>query len=354
MTLPGYEAQRIEDMWWAFSTKKQSDYDTPVLNADLTFMHPIREASVGEITREIRSDKEAYGKGHEFASSMWEVARDVRFTRTMDGSSTILGWVLAFALADITTTQPDPSGAPNTYLHTMTFFDPATEGTAQLPVTSVVERISAGIKRLLYSLAVASVTISAEGFEQLSVAAEFVGSGQTATSAISKPTMPALAYLASNYATIKMGDSNEDITTRIRSWQVAINNNPKEARGYFPSSGLYRGRMEIGSRTILPSFVLDVAEDDDLMADFLAGTEIALDLQCSGDFTEGATYKHYLRIRIPSAKYRALPIEENDGVFTYAVSFDEESVLYDEADSPNPICTIEVQNKIGAYLEESS
>lgn len=354
MTLPGYEAQRIEDMWWAFSSKKQSTYDAPVENADLTLMHPVREASVAEVSREIRSDKEAYGKGHEFATSMWEVARDVRFNRTLDGSSTILGWALAFALGKVTSVQPNPVGAPNTYLHTMTFFDPVTETTSQLPVTSVVESVSAGIKRLLYSLAVSSVTISAEGFEQLQVAIELIGSGQTAVSALAKPSMPSLAYLASNAAIIKMGDSAEDISTRIRSWQVVINNNPKEARGYFPSSGLYRGRMEIGSRSISPSFVLDVAGDSDLLTDFLAGTKVALDLRCDGDFTEGAVYKHYLRIRIPSAKYRALPIEENDGVFTYAVTFDEESILYDGADTPNPLCTIEVQNRIGSYLVAST
>jgi hypothetical protein len=354
MTLPGYEAQRVEDMWWAFSTKKQSDYDSPLENTDLTLMHPIREATVAEITREIRSDKATYGKGHEFATSMWEVARDLRFSRTLDGSSTILGWALAFALADVTTTQPNVVGAPNTYLHTMTFFDPVTEDTSQLPVTSVVERVSKGIERLLYSLAIASVTISAEGFEQLQVAVDLIGSGQTATNALARPSMPTLAYLSSSSALIKMGDSAEDISTRIRSWQVAINNNPREARGYFPGSGLYRGRMEIGSRSILPSFVLDVAEDSDLLTDFLAGTEVALDLRCEGDFTEGSTYKHYLRIRIPSAKYRALPIAESDGIFTYAVTFDEESVLYDGADSPNPICTVEVQNRIGNYLVAGS
>jgi hypothetical protein len=350
MTLPGYEAQRVEDMWWAFSTKKQKDYDTALENTDITLMHPIREASVAEVTREIRSDKETYGKGHEFATTMWEVARDVRFTRTLDGSSTILGWALAFALGDITTIQPNAVGAPATYLHTMTFFDPVTETTAQLPVTSVVERVSAGIERLLYSLAMSSVTISAEGFEQLQVALEMIGSGQTATNALARPSMPTLAYLSSSSAIIKMGDAAEDISTRIRSWQVVINNNPRDARGYFPGSGLYRGRMEIGSRAILPSFVLDVSEDSDLLTDFLAGTEVALDLRCDGDFTEGTTYKHYLRIRIPSAKYRALPIEESDGIFTYAVTFDEESVLYDGADTPNPICTVEVQNTIGSYL----
>jgi len=354
MTLPGYEAQRVEDMWWAFSTKKQKDYDDVLENTDITLMHPIREASIAEITREIRSDKEAYGKGHEFTTAMWEVARDVRFSRTLDGSSTILGWALAFALGKVVTTQPNPVGAANTYLHTMTFFSPVTEATAQLPVTSVVEYVSAGIERLLYALAVGSVTISAEGFEQLSVAIEMIGSGMTATNTMVKPSMPTLAYLSSNAAIIKMGDSSEDISTRIRSWQVAINNNPREARGYFPGSGLYRGRMEIGSRSILPSFVLDVAADDDLLADFLAGTEVALDLRCDGDFTEGTTYKHYLRIRIPSAKYRALPIEESDGIFTYAVTFDEESVIYDANDTLNPICTVEVQNKIGSYLVEGS
>ena len=353
MTLPGYEAQRVENMWWAFSNKKQNDYDTKVLDADMTMMHPIKESSVGVLSKEIRSDRATFGKGHEFATASWEVARDVRFSRAMDGSSTILGWAFAFAMGKVVTTQPDPTGSPNTYHHKITLFDPVSESTAMLPTTSIVESVSAGIKRLLYSMAVTSLTISAEGFEQLQVALEMIGSGETEVSTLGKPSMPALSYLTSNYATVKLGDAIEDISTRVRSWSVVLNNNPKEARGYFPTSGMYRGRLEIGSRTILPTLVVDVAANSDLLDDFLAETELALDIYCEGAYTEGTTYRHYLRIRFPKLKYRALPLGENDGVFTYAVTFDEETVLYDAASSPAPLVQVDVRNKISSYLEAS-
>jgi len=354
MTLPGYEAQRVEAMQWAYSTKKQADYDTAVLDVDLDQAHPIKEVSFGQMTKEIRSDRETIGKGHEFSTNVWEVARDIRFSRSFDGSSDILGWLFAFAMGKVETGQPDGVGAANTYFHTMTFFDPPSEGTSQLPTTSVVERVSAGIKRLLMSLAVTGVNVSAEGFEQLAVSADFVGSGQSVSSALTMPTLVDAAYLASNYAIIKLGDSQEDVSTRVRSWTVALSNNTKEGRGYFPGSGLYRGRLEIGMRSIVPSIVLDIDATADILTDFENNTEVALEIYCEGDYTEGSTYKHYLRMRFPNMQYRAVLIEEDEGMLTYNLTFDEETVLYTSGASPAPLVQVEIQNKVESYLAAST
>lgn len=349
MTLPGYEAQRTLDMQWAISAKIQDDYDTLLVDGDLDTSHPVREANVAELTRELRSDKETFGKGHEFPTQTWEVARDTRLSRSMDGSSFILGWALSLMMGKVTTVQPDSTGSPATYHHKIELFDPPTAGTATLPVTSVVERVSAGIKRAIPSLAMSTVNISAEGFETLNMAVEMIGSGQVPTSSLTMPSLPTLSYLASNRAIIKCGDSQEDVSTRIRSWSCAFANNPKEARGYFPGSGLYRGRLEIGARSIIPSLVLDLDATSDLYTDFQNNTELALDIYCEGDYTEGTDYRHYLRIRFPNLYYRAIPIEENDGVWTYAVVFDEETVIYDSSEG-DPYCMAEVQNLQTEYL----
>ena len=350
MPLPGYEAQRVEGMQWAYGTKRQKDYITPLLQADITLTHPIRELSVAEITKELRSDKAQYGKGHEWATYADEVARDVRFSRTFDGSSAILGWCFAFAMGKVATTQPDSVGSPTVFHHAFTFFDPLTETTSSVPVTTAVEHVTGGIKRYLESLAVTSLSISAEGFEHLVATIEMIGSGKTTTSAMTIPTMPTdLAFLTSQNATIKLGDSSEDITTRIRSWNLAIGNNLREARGYFPSSGVNRGRMEIGNRTISPSLVVDLDAGSDMLTDFLAGTEVALEIYCQGAIAED-TYYHYLRVRFPSLILRAVPIEENDGVWTYNITFDEETVLYRSGDTPAPICYVEVRNTTPTYL----
>jgi hypothetical protein len=151
-----------------------------------------------------------------------------------------------------------------------------------------------------------------------------------------------------------MGDAAEDVSTRVRSWSVALSNNPKEGRGYFPSSGLYRGRLEIGSRSIIPTIILDVDATADILTDFENNTEIALEIYCEGDYTEGSSYKHYLRMRFPDMQYRAVMLEEDDGMLTYNVTFDEESVLYAAGSSPNPLVTVEVQNKVEAYLAAST
>lgn len=349
MTLPGYEGQRTLDMQWAISPKIQDDYDTPLVDGDVDDAHAVREANVGELTKELRSDKETFGKGHEFATTAWEVARSTMLSRSMDGSSMILGWALSLLMGKVETTQPDVSGSPDTYHHKIEFFDPPTEATSRISTTTIIERISAGIKRNLPSMAMNSVAITAEGFETLNCAVELIGSGAVATSSKSMPSLSTVSYLSSNAATIKLGDTEEVVSTRVRSWGVTFNNDLKEARGYFPSSGLYRGRMEIGARSAIPTLVVDVAEDSDLYTDFLNNTEIALDIYCEGDYTEGTDYRHYLRIRFPNLYYRAQPIEENDGYWTYNITFDEETVIYDSVEA-DPYCLVEVQNQQPEYL----
>lgn len=358
MTLPGYEAQRSIEMQWAFSNKKQSDYDTLVLDADLLSTHPVREVKPGEITKENRSDREAVGKGHEFTTDRWEVARSTSLSRVVDGSSYILGWLLAFAMGKVDTSQPDVTNCPNLYLHKFTFFDPDVEATAQMPVTTIVEKVSAAtaLKRYLHAMAVTSLTISGEGYEHISATAEFIGSGRTSDSALSMPALPTVEYLTSNEAVILLGDASENITTRVRSWSVTINNNPREARGYFPSSGLYRGRLEVGNRSIVPALVVDLQADSDLLDDFLSNQVMALTLTCEGALSQVApcTDNHLIKFEFPRLYYSALPIDEADGVYTYSVTFDEESVLYAVGDTPAPLVQISVQNHVDAYLVASS
>lgn len=361
MTLPGYEAQRVLEMQWAFSNKRQSDYDTKVIDDDLTMSHPVREVRPAEITKEMRSDREAVGKGHEFATDQWEVARSTALTRVVDGSSYILGWLLAFALGKVVS---NPVAAPCTLSHTheMTFFDPdVSPYTAQLPVTTIVEKVTAAaeLQRYLYSMAISSLTISAEGFEHLSASAEFIGSGKT-EKCIDTSGMfgiPSVSYLTSNKAVVALGKvaSPEDISTRVRSWSVVINNDPKEARGYFPGSGLYRGRLEIGARSVVPALVVDLDANSVLLDDFLLNTELALAITCEGDLTEAdsCTAKHTVKFEFPNLLYSAMPIDEADGVYTYGVTFSEEGVLYKTTSTP-PLFQATVINKTENYLLPSS
>jgi hypothetical protein len=340
-------------MQWAFSVKIQDDYDTALLDADVSDSHPVREANVANLTKELRSTKDTYGKGHEFSTDTWEVSRSTDLARSMDGSSMVLGWACSLVLGKVTTAQPDAVGSPNTYYHDIELFDPPTAGTSVLPTTTIIEKVSTGIKRQLPSMAMRSVTITGEGFETLNVAVEMIGSGVVNTSTKTMPALSTVSYLASNKATVKLGDSQENLSTRVRSWSVAFNNDPKEDRGYFPTSDLYRGRLEIGSRSVIPSLVIDLDATSDAYTDFLNNTELALDIYAEGDYTEGTDYRHYLRIRFPNLYYRAIPIEENDGVWTYSVSFDEETVIYDSTEA-NPLVRVEVQNLESEYLGTAS
>jgi len=117
---------------------------------------------------------------------------------------------------------------------------------------------------------------------------------------------------------------------------------------------LYRGRLEIGNRSIVPSIVLDIDATSDILTDFQNNTEVALEIYCEGDYTEGSNYKHYLRMRFPNMQYRAVMIEEDEGMLTYNLTFDEETVLYTSGASPAPLVQVEIQNKVATYLAAST
>ena len=61
-----FQPQRMHDVKWAFSNKKQADYTTLVADNDLTQHISILGADVAELGRTSYSDDKQYGKGHEF------------------------------------------------------------------------------------------------------------------------------------------------------------------------------------------------------------------------------------------------------------------------------------------------
>src|SRR5579883_3039293 len=125
-----FDPQRIMDVKWAFSAKKQADYATLVPDDSITLAVPV------------------------IGSEIFELSRDSKYARTMDLSSLAAGWVCAFGMGKVVTTQPNPGGNPTAYKHVLTFFDPATAG-KQVPVTTIVEKVSsaANFLRRLESMA---------------------------------------------------------------------------------------------------------------------------------------------------------------------------------------------------------
>jgi len=164
-----FEPQRTFDTTWAFSTKKESAYGAALADPDLNRRVVASAVEVGKISKLFRSDLDRFGKGHEFATELEELARDLRRATSFDASSLTLAWIAAFGMGKVETSQPNPSGNPAAYDHRITFADPAVSKHA--PTTTVYEELTADLKRRLVSLACNDFTLSGRAREPVQIAA---------------------------------------------------------------------------------------------------------------------------------------------------------------------------------------
>ena len=340
-------SERDFDVLWAFSTKKQSAYGTKLADADLTLATPFKGPDVVVRTPTVETDSEQAGRG--FASAGFpesqEIERwDVRVARNFDLTSLMAGWAAAFGLGQVTTSQPDSVGAPNTYDHQCRFIT----SSKQLPVTSLVEQATSGaaLKSLYRDLAVSDFEISAESAGRLQLKVNLVGSGYRETSTLAMPSVTAGSFLRMHGVTFQVGPtgSEVDVSSRLKSFSLEVNNNPLEDDGYFPGSGLYRGRLEYGKRRDVELafrlLVADAVERNHLEA----GNYLKAIITAVGAAIEG-TYKHTLTITVPRLAYRALPMGFEDGMAVY----DIEANVFHDATSGYPL-DITVRNNIASYM----
>ena len=337
-------SERDFDLLWAFSTKKQTAYGTKLADVDLTLSTPFKGPDVAVKTPTLETDADQAGRGQEFPESQ-EIERwDARLARSFDLTSLMAGWVAAFGLGAVTTTQPDQPGAPNTYDHQCRFMT----NTFALPVTSIVEQPISGaaLKSLYRDLAIADFEISAETLGRLQLACNLVGSGFREDSTLSMPSVTAGSFLRMRGVTFQVGPtgSEVDISSRLKSFNLSVNNNPLEDDGYFPGSGLFRGRLEYGQRREVGlTFRMLVA--DAVERDHLEGNDYLKAIITAVGAVISTTYNHQIIITVPRLAYTAVPMGFEDGMAVY----DIEANVFHDASSGYPL-DITVRNTTVSYL----
>src|ERR1035441_10037528 len=108
-----FTPQRTYDVKWGFSTKQEAAYGTLVADSHIDHAVAVIGTNVGELSRTQYSDAGRFGKGHEFPTLFRELTRDLKLSRTIDMSSLMAGWVAAFGMGNVGTTQPNPSNNPS-------------------------------------------------------------------------------------------------------------------------------------------------------------------------------------------------------------------------------------------------
>ncbi len=333
------------DVMWAFSSKKQSAYGTALADGDLTLAYPFRGPDILERKPDLATDEDEMGRGHEWPTAQ-EVERwDCKLKRNFDVTSFMAAWAGAFGLGQVSTNQPDPVGNPTVYEHTGLFSDPDTSG-HQNPAATVVEKLSSGIKRKIKDLTVDKFIISGEGRNRLQLELILAGSGQVEDSSLSMPALTTGSFLRMSGTKLEIGISGAevDVSSRLRQWTLRVDNGLQLQDGYYPNSGLYRGRCLFGRRKASLSLTLDL-DAGSTELDYLENNqELKAILTAEGETISGS-YKHKLVITIPKLRYRTALIAEEGHKLVYRLDC---NLFYDSSLS-GPL-ELKVTNTQSSYL----
>ncbi len=329
------------DVQWALSHKKQSAYGTTLADGDLLLSYPFMGPDILELTPELQTDEDEMGKGHEFATDQEVEKWDTRLKRSFYMTSFMGGLISVFGLGAVSSAQQESTLA---YEHTATPQDPSTD--LQLPVTTIVERLSSGIKRKIRDLMVSDFTISGEVGKRIMLEGNFIGSGHQETSALSMPTLSSGSFLRMRGLLFQVGPSGAevDVSARIKKFSFKWDNAPDEEGGYYPGSGLYRGRCEMGKRKAEFSFTILIDENTTDLDNLLNNTVLKAIVTAQGELIE-STYYHQQIITIPRMKYRAMPV----GVEGNKLAFNVECNVFFDSVSGWPV-EIKTMNTQVSYL----
>ncbi len=338
-------SERLTVFKWAYGTKKQSAYATPVADVDLTKTHALLGPGDVEEKPEILTDAEEAGRGTEWAGSQAIERWEATLKREGYGTPELLGFLCAFWFGSVVTTQPDAGQAPLVYEHEFRVLRPPT---TELPVTSIVELGASSLRRKIESAVVSALEISAENPGRLKVAADLVGSGKvTLPGSFSFPSMPteSQVYFRTNVMTFTI--NNVALTSRLQSFKVRLDNALLLRHGYEPGSGLYRSKIEYGARRPLTfeyTLFADATGGD--LATLRAETlQTPNAIVFDGTDSVNGVLKHKVTITIPKLKLVGVRQDDVDGRRVHRITTE----IHDDQAAASPI-NIKVRNANASYL----
>lgn len=306
---------RVQGLRFATSKGKQSDIATAAstflrwrkLNMDLTTPRHTTETDAAEI-----------GKGNEFISQVFPVAKDVGQRIEKYGSAEFVIWCAAFGLGN--THQATGGG-----LYTITPIDPGT--TIELPYFTVVEQIDEGggqaIDNMFVGCSLEDFMLTfnyGPGRQSLRCASSFMGSGRITTpSAVTLPAVLTEHYMLSQSMAISINGVDYVSSKTILSGSIGWKNNLNGAAGYFPGAGLLdgaaiRGRQEIGAREASLQFTVRLLSGSTEYAKLIAQTTGTAVVTFTFDSTHTVTFT------FPQVSFSAIENHEDGGIVALTVT----------------------------------
>ena len=319
---------RIIETGICFGKKKQAAIGTANVVGDMWSFTKLNSDLSGVVLN-TEDDAAEIGKGHEFATTVYNVSWDGPFKINKYASSEMCAWAFAYGMGNVAKTGTTPN-----WIYTCTPLNPNAGDAVELPYFSFVEHVrdspNSVIDRMLVGCAVEGITLqinSGPGRQSAQLSVDCVGGGKlTEPSAITIPSKTAehLLYGASMAFTAHTVDYVA--TAKIISATVSWKNNLDLANGFYPGSGFQggtntagaiRGRMEIGNRALGLNFVARLKSDSTEWAALKAGTtftDVSLSLTSSANDS--------VTITLPKAMFRAMAIGETGGWVTANCTLD--------------------------------
>ncbi len=336
-----FDPQRDFDVAVAFTTKQQTDYATIRADADMDKRTSVTALDPAQVTQVKETDGDEFGKGHEFSTIQRSVSQDVRLARSGNLSSLLAGMLGAFGLGAVVTSGTGP------YTHVFTALDPPVDGKSP-PVTTMFEQLSDGIEQKLHSLALNDFSISGRNQQIVQFQSNWIGSGELTAGALAGglPAITPVTLFNGGDTIVSVGPQGApvDISERDLEWSITVNQNLKEALGYHPGSGLFRGRIWIGKRTFQLNLRIFFDDSADMRDLFLNNTlqEVQIDNQI--DANNGIT------IKFPGVRFAPYEAQIEDGMFVHSLSTGDDGVFKDVGGTPNEPIEITVLNDEPTYL----
>ena len=334
-----FEPQRDYDAIWAFAiSKKQVDYATVLADTDLTKSVPVRVANTAQLTQTKLTDEDWFGKGHADPTFQRTSAQDVALSVDLPLSTEMLGWALSYVMGKVTTDAGPP------IVHTFDYADPAVS--KQMPVATVYEEVSEGIKRRLHSLACQQLAISFENLQFVGMQAQFIGSGQVTDGASAQAiTQQSQNLMVGGEVDVQIGPIGTPLTVaeRVRRGSITITPNLAVNWGRNPGSGLFHSKMWFTRHRVTLSLDVAVKDDDDLQALYLGDTPREIQIIGTIDANNDATFL------FPQARFTNLGIVSEDNFKVYRI---EANMHFrgTAAASPDVPFQALVKNTIAGYL----
>lgn len=357
--------ESVVNIQWAFSNKRQASYATPNPDVDIDQSHPFEGADIADHTALFSDNAPQYGKGHEFATRNEVLSWDVRFRRSFQATTTMLGWGFAFHLGKVTTTNLG-GGA---YSHLMEYMHPIKEAgyygnPRQQPCTTIVEQVTSGLTRQFPSCQVMAVEVTGALNDWVRMSFDMIGSGKKNNLAPNKypfvfPESVEGALLRNASLLFQFGPtgSYSDHSCEIQTFRFRSEYSYFEAEGYCPGSGYQvsgdphsgqiRGSLEFSRRAVILEFALKATSDNSVFEYFEKSIDMSALITITGDLISGGN-SHSLVIDIPRFKFRAVPI----GVDGDKIVYNVQTVIMYDATKDNPF-DVTVVNTTPGYLASS-